>query len=130
MGMYSNAYDNETYDPAAPVVEIGVSRLGSTEPLTLVIALVDSGADASMIPIDILQTAGARYTMTKQMRGVVGHPIVVEMYLVTLFIGSYVFPGVEVIAAAEGAEVVIGRDVLNDMVVTLNGLANVIEMTQ
>jgi len=130
MGMYSNAYDNEAYDPAAPVVEIGVSRLGGTESSVAVIALVDSGADASMLPINILQAVDARYTTTKQMRGVVGHPIVVEMYLATLYIGPYVFSGVEVIAAAEGAEAVLGRDVLNDMVVTLNGLANVIEMTQ
>lgn len=128
--MYSNLYDNKTYDPAAPVIKIGISRSVSIEPSVHLTALVDSGADASMIPINILQTVDAKYLMTKQMRGVSGHPIVVEMYLVTLFIGQYQFPNIEAIAATENAETIVGRDVLNDMIVTLNGLANVIEMSQ
>lgn len=130
MQTFSSDYDSQIYNPAAPVVEIGIAKSGQQTPSAKVTALIDSGADATMLPINLLQGANARYSMTRQMRGVGDHPIVVEMYVVTLFIGEFAFPGIEVIAAAENSEALIGRDVLNQMIVTLNGLANVIEMTQ
>jgi predicted aspartyl protease len=130
MPTFSSDYDNQNYNPAAPVVEIGIAKSGQQTASTRVKALIDSGADATMLPINLLQEVNARYSITRQMRGVGDHPIVVEMYVVTLFVGEFAFPGVEVIAANENSESLIGRDVLNQMIVTLNGLANVIEMTQ
>jgi predicted aspartyl protease len=130
MNRYSGDYDNQNYDPAAPVVPIGVSKLGGSEPSLSLDALIDSGADATMLPIDILQSVGARYLTTRQMKTLGDYAVVVETYLVTVRVGPFTFPGVEVIASAEGGEVIIGRDVLNQMVVTLNGLANVVEMSQ
>lgn len=130
MQTYSHDYDSKHYNPAAPIAEIGVAKSGQQTPTTQVTALIDSGADATMLPINVLQATNARYSMTRQMRGVGDHPIVVEMYLVTLFVGEFTFPGIEVIAAAENSEALIGRDVLNQLIVPLNGLANVVEMTQ
>lgn len=126
----SSAYDHERYDPAAPVVEIGIARLGGAEPVARLIALVDSGADATMLPIDALQAAGGRYVATRQMRGVAGRSVAVETYLVKLVIGPFVFPGIEAVAMATGSEAIVGRDVLNQMIVTLNGLANAVELSQ
>lgn len=37
---------------------------------------------------------------------------------------------VDVIADRQGAEAILGRDVLNQFIVTLNGLASMIEITQ
>lgn len=130
MQIYSHDYDSKHYNPAAPVVEIGVAKSNQQAPSTQIVALIDSGADGTMLPINLLQAVNARYSMTRQMRSVGDHPIVVEMYVVTLFIGEFAFPSIEVIAAAENSEALIGRDVLNQMIVTLNGLANAIEMTQ
>ncbi|VAW43364.1 hypothetical protein MNBD_CHLOROFLEXI01-3745 [hydrothermal vent metagenome] len=130
MYVYSSDYESEKYYPAAPVIKIGVAKSGQKERSTQIAALIDSGADATMLPVDLLQVVNARYSMTRQMRGVGDRPIAVEMYLVTLFIGEFAFPGIEVIAAAENSEALVGRDVLNQMVVTLNGLANVVEMSQ
>jgi predicted aspartyl protease len=130
MHSYTGDYDNRNYDPAAPVVEIGVAKPGSQKPSVHLVALIDSGADATMLPINALQTANARYVATRQMRTAGGHTVVVETYLVTLFVGPFLFPGIEAIAAAERGEVILGRDALNHMVVTLNGLANVVEMSQ
>ncbi len=126
----SSHYDNQQYDPAAPVVEVGVAKPGSSEPAVHLLALIDSGADATMFPIDALQAAGGRYVERRQMRGVTGHPVIVETYLVKLRIGPLEFPGVEAVAMAPNSEALIGRDVLNQMVVTLNGLAHVVELSQ
>ncbi|MBK8989822.1 MAG: hypothetical protein IPM39_27805 [Chloroflexi bacterium] len=130
MPLTSSHYDNQQYDPAAPVVEVGVAKPGSSEPAVHLLALIDSGADATMFPIDALQAAGGRYVGRRQMRGITGRPIIVETYLVKLCIGPFEFPGVEAVAMAPNSEALIGRDVLNLMVVTLNGLAHVVELSQ
>ncbi len=130
MSVYTFDYDSENYYPAAPTVEISVSRVGYEEPTVRLTALVDSGADATLLPIDVLRTVGARHIETRQMRGIVSHPIAVETYLAMLSVGSFTLTGLEVIAANVGAEAIVGRDVLNQMIVTLNGLANVVELSQ
>jgi predicted aspartyl protease len=130
MPLTSSHYDSQQYDPAAPVVEIGVAKPGSAEAAVMLVALIDSGADATMLPINALQAAGGRYVERRQMRGVTGRPVIVETYLIKLRIGPFEFPGVEAVAMAPNSEALIGRDVLNQMVVTLNGLAHVVELSQ
>lgn len=67
---------------------------------------------------------------TKRMRGVTGRSLAVDTYLATIQIGSFTSSGLEVIAMTDETEVIIGRDVLNDLIVTLNGLAHIVEITQ
>ncbi|MEM7112938.1 MAG: hypothetical protein AAF614_10940 [Chloroflexota bacterium] len=76
----SYEYDN-SYEPAAPVVTIGLSPSGTDNPRQQLVALIDSGADASMLPIDMLTSAGARVIEQRQMRGVVGSAVTVNLYL-------------------------------------------------
>jgi hypothetical protein len=52
------------------------------------------------------------------------------MYTVDLAIGSFTFPDTEVIANIQTDEIVLGRDVLNQLIVTLNGLESVVEITR
>lgn len=122
-------YDNSYY-PSAPVMEITIQDADVSEHKITFVALVDSGADASMIPIHILETIDATYITTKAMRGIMGPANPVDMYLVTIEIGEAIVPMVEVIALQQGAEAIVGRDVLNHLVVTLNGLANMLEIAQ
>ncbi len=83
-----------------------------------------------MLPINVLHNINALYVETRQMRGVISYPIEVDTYLTTIQIGLYTLPGIEVIAIDENAEAIMGRDVLNQLVVTMNGLANVVEISQ
>ncbi len=127
MSCYARAYDS-TYHPPAAVVEATVRAAGEQAPIVTLTALVDSGADGTMIPIDILRAVGARYVETRQMRGVTGVAYTVDLYLVTIQIGSHVVRGIRAVAVAQGAEPLIGRDVLNQLVITLNGPAEIIEV--
>jgi hypothetical protein len=103
------------------VVELGIAgRNGQTE---VTMALVDSGADATLIPPALLRNVDARKLDSRWARNVSGIRYRVSMYLVTLTIGSLTFYGVEAIANNQTNEVIVGRDVLNKVVVTLNGLA-------
>lgn len=116
-------YDN-SYDPAAPVVRIGLSPSGADNPRQQLIALLDSGADASMFPSNVLTAAGARIVEQRQMRGVVGSAVTVNLYLTAVHIGSHIIHGIRAIGMPPNGESIIGRDVLNQLETILNGPAH------
>ena len=81
-----------------------------------------------MLPIDILKHVKARYIETRQMRGATGHTLGVDTYLVTIQVASYTIRGIQAIAMYTGHEVVLGRDVLNQLEIILNGPAHAVEI--
>jgi predicted aspartyl protease len=91
-------------------------------------AFVDTGADATMIPRNILKAAGARYVQQRGLRGVTGSRMTVNLYLIAIHIGSHSVNGIRAVATPVGNEVILGRDVLNNLIVTLNGLAHTVEI--
>ena len=127
MIVYSHEYSTEYY-PSAPVVEVAVRHVQRANPEILITALVDSGADASMIPINVLRAVGAKRLGKRRVRGISGLAYSAEIYLATIRIGPHLIRAMQVIAVKTNKEAIIGRDVLNDLVVTLNGLAGVIEV--
>ena len=62
------------------------------------------------------------------MRGVSGVGMPVELFLVALEIGSITIKGVRVIGDRHNNEFIIGRNVLNQLIVTLNGLAGEVDI--
>ena len=127
MSQLTFQYD-ESYFPAFPVVEIEIDGYDATSARQTLLALVDSGADGSMIPFPMLQAVGATFEDSVQMRGVTGGVQTVDRYTIAVRIGVHVVQAVHAVAVASDGEAVIGRDVLNDLVVTLNGPAHVIEI--
>lgn len=124
MKVTSFLYDT-TYNPAMPTVSISV-QYGDRQ--VVVNSLVDSGADATMIPINILSSLGARRTDFGKMRGITGAARSVHIYTVKLQIGNNQIRTVHAIAVEPGEEAILGRDVLNYLVVTLDGPAGVTEI--
>ncbi|HXF64875.1 MAG TPA: hypothetical protein VNK95_24830 [Caldilineaceae bacterium] len=57
------------------------------------------------------------------------HWIEVDLSVVSLRIGRQVQREVEVVGDTEYQEVILGRNVLNHYIVTLNGLAGVVEIS-
>lgn len=124
--VYSYNYNSDYY-PAMPVVELSLG-LPLSEATLEVRAIVDSGADATMIPVRILQEVGARRSRKALMRGVTGVSTLVDLYAVAIQLGPYRQGFVEVIGVVDNDEAIIGRDVLNHLAVTLNGPALVVEV--
>lgn len=109
-------YDS-TYDPSAPVIEVSVRYRGEAT----ITAMIDSGADATILPYHVLQTVNARYFETRILRGTDGARVSVNRYLVHLQIGNFQIHSIRAIASDAAGEPLIGRDVLNQLVVTLDG---------
>lgn len=122
-------YNSKDYSPPMPVMEITLAGLRAGSAIVVPEALVDSGADATMLPISLLQQVKARFHDTRTMRGVTGHRVTVDTYLVTIQIGANRIAGVEAIAMEESAEAILGRDVLNQLELTLVGPAHELWIT-
>lgn len=112
------------HDPAAPIIEVVIkSGIGTTDPVS---AFIDSGADGTMIPLALLQGINARYADKRILSGVTGEPTIIGLYPVLLQIGENTIYGIE--AAGYGDEVILGRDVLNQIRLVLDGPALAIEI--
>lgn len=121
-------YDNNYPGPAFPVAVLTlVSReTGQEQQVT---GYLDSGADGTLIPTRILQQIRARVVDEGWARTVSGQRYPVRLYAVNIRIGSHTIYGVDVVANERTNEVIVGRDLLNQLVVTLNGLAEITEIT-
>jgi predicted aspartyl protease len=115
-------YDS-SYDPAAPVLSIGLGPSGEESERLQLIAVVDTGADVTMIPTRLLANAGCRYSEQARLRGVVGRPVTVNLHLAAVHVAGQVIHGVSVIARKGSNEAILGRDVLNQLDLRLIGPA-------
>lgn len=123
MPVYSHSYDSRHYDPAMPVVEIALlSPEAGVAPVHLT-ELVDTGADVTMLPINLLEATKARYAQTRQLRGVTGQALTVETFVTGIRLGPHNIYGVQAVAMPVGSEAIVGRDVINELEITLNGPA-------
>ncbi|MCI0578170.1 MAG: retroviral-like aspartic protease family protein [Chloroflexi bacterium] len=120
-------YD-QTYLPAFPVLELTIAGTLTNQQQT-VQGLIDSGSDATQIPAHILDLVGAREVDERWVRDLSGIRYPVTIYMTQLAIGPLLLLGMEVIGRKEISEVIIGRDVLNQLIVTLNGLAYITEVS-
>lgn len=123
----SYAYDNE-YRPAAPVIPITVEGYSDRKPITLH-AFVDTGADATMLGQNILTAVGAEYEDSVLLRGTAGGVQRVDRYTARIRVRNVIIPAVSAVATAAGSEPLIGRDVLNQLVIMLNGPAEIVEIS-
>lgn len=115
-------YDR-SYLPPAPVVTLTVDGYSdSVQPATIQ-AMVDSGADGTMLPTAVLTQIQASYVDSVRMSGITGMVERRDRYRVRLQIGDIVIKGIDAVAVESETGGLIGRDVLNQLIVTLNGLA-------
>ena len=121
-------YDLTYPGPAFPIAQVtitGRNRLTVTQT-----AFLDTGADATVIPLSILQQVDARRLDRAFAKNMDGSRYEIMLYAVKVTIGSYPIYGIEAIANDKTSEIILGRDALNQLVVTLNGLAEITEIEQ
>jgi len=107
--------------PPIPDLEIALSLPQATEALGPFRAIVDSGADATLIPIEMLKQLGAQAWDEALLRGPWGERRRVYTYIVDVRIYGQVFPGIEVVGDNKGETIVLGRNLLNKLILLLDG---------
>lgn len=113
---------NTQYEPAVPVCEVTLINTDLDQQV-LLSGVVDTGADATLVPVKHLQTIGAHRVFEAGLRSQWGERRTIFMYLVDVRISDVTLPGVYVVGDDMGNEMVIGRDVLNRLRLTLDGPA-------
>lgn len=116
---------SRNYAPPAPIVNVTLHAQSEIS----TIALLDSGADGTMIPYALLLRIGSKFARTYQMTGVTGRTERVELYFVDVAIGNLKISGIKAVASQFSNEVILGRDVLNHLIVTLNGIESITEIS-
>lgn len=126
MIVYSYEYD-ASYIPAMPMVTIHIGKSDSTPSLVLS-ALVDSGADVTMIPVALLTHVNAIKRQRVFIRGISGKRTGTSLYTIALQVAHYERNRMNVVGNEETDDIILGRDILNHFVTTLDGLANAVEI--
>ncbi len=121
-------YDTTYLGPAFPILtlEIKSGINGKGENAT---ALIDTGSDATAVPHAILQRIGARKLDSRWVRTINNVRYRTDVYVVSAVISGYLIPNIEAIANYDTEELIIGRDILNQLVITLDGFAQTTTIT-
>jgi predicted aspartyl protease len=117
------AYDPHR-TPAAPILPIRLGRPG-TEPNVLLVALVDTGADATVIPPALAMRLDLPILAEVAVAGTGGFSQRARVHAAVVEVGGSQWP-IQVLAV--GGEALVGRDLLNQWVATLRGPAGILEV--
>lgn len=122
-------YDyNVDYVPAAPVCQIYLGPGGGEATFGPYGALIDSGADISIIPMSYLRRISAPLIGRDRARSVWGDSRSVGVYAVSFKLEGLQIKTLRVLADEQGDEIVIGRTVLNRLKIILDGWASVVDI--
>ncbi len=114
------SYDSSFFPPA-PSIEIRLGAPDASLAIGPVRAFVDTGADVSIVPIRHIEPLALQADNRKFLRSGWGERRLVDVYLLDVGIGNLRLSLIEIIADERGSEVILGRNVLNKLVVLLNG---------
>jgi len=84
-------------------------------------AYIDAGADVTLVPARLLENAGLDEIYTAELRSHWGEPRTVSIYIVDLQVASEFLPAVYVIGDERSEDILLGRNVLNQLILLFDG---------
>ena len=119
----SNGYSHQsTYTPPIPALEIGLQVPDNGHSVGDVVAVLDTGADITMVPLALLEQINAPELDEVRLRSHWGEQTLFTTYLISIQLGVETLPGVEVVGDPYSQqEVLLGRDVLNKLLLLIDG---------
>ncbi len=120
-------YDSR-YFPPAPSVEIRLGTPGESLASGPHQALIDTGADISLVPLKHVRSLQTVPDDHRYLRSQWGERRKVAIYSLDIGIGSMRLPAIEVVADEHENEIILGRNVLNKLRMALDGPNRVLEI--
>lgn len=114
------AYDLR-YLPPIPILETWLAIPDSLDWQGPFPAIVDTGADFTIVPQSILREFNAPYLKRAMLRTPWSQKQPVGLYEVDLRVGELVFPAIDVAGDPVSMQVLLGRNVLNRLDLRLEG---------
>jgi hypothetical protein len=115
-----------SFNPPAPVTQVEV-RNPLTGASIRLRAQIDSGTSISVIPVSAATHLGLNATGALEARGFDLTPKRLPTFLVKMLLADFVILNAEVVAASR-SDMLLGRDVLQSFILTLNGKAETVEL--
>ncbi len=110
---------NAQYSPPIPILQVSfASETRAKGPLS---AIVDTGADTTIIPESLALELNATPLNPAQIRTQWGEVHPVTIYLLDLHVNEVVLPGIVAAGDPQGSEIILGRNVLNRLALFLDG---------
>jgi len=111
----------KSYQPAMPAVEIWLGYPEESLSMGPLVAIIDSGADSTIVPQDLLDQLGAPFSDTARLRSHWGEWREISLFTVDIGLDNLHLPAMEVVGDEEGDEIILGRNVLNRLKLLLDG---------
>jgi predicted aspartyl protease len=116
------SYDR-TFFPPFPRLPIVLSLPESGVRSSSLWGLVDTGADVTLVPAQQLRAIEAAEIYRARLRSHWGELRPAAVYLVDLEVAGHILPGIEVVADDGAGDALLGRNVLNRLILLLDGPA-------
>jgi predicted aspartyl protease len=110
-----------TYRPPFPTLPVIIHNITSGSATPKLTAYVDTGSDGTLVPITYLRTLNAVKMYPIGLRSHWGQSRTVFVYSVDIEVAGHNLPGINVVADDKGAIVLLGRNVLNRLILLLDG---------
>ena len=111
----------DAYYPPMPALEIHLGYPGESLSIGPVAAILDTGADSTLIPQTLLDQLGAPFSDEARLRSHWGEWRTVSLFTVDIGLEAIRLPAIEVIGDEQGQEIIVGRNVLNRLRILLDG---------
>jgi len=109
------------YYPPMPAVEVALGAPEADYSLGPLSSIIDTGADITIVPREYLMRLNAPVVGSGHLRSPWGGRYNVKIYEVNMRVGEHDLYEVEVAAEPGGREVLLGRNVLNQLDLRLDG---------
>lgn len=116
---------NQAYQPPFPMVRVRLSNSEEGLNTAYLDALLDTGSDGTLVPLDYLRQILAPALRATRIRSHWGEWRSVQLFSVDIDFGDFSMPGIFVVGDEHGDEIVLGRNVLNKLLCSLDGPAEV-----
>jgi predicted aspartyl protease len=119
--MSSRHAHSTRYFPPIPAIELALRTPDGKPSSGPLLALVDTGADITLVPLAHLEQVGAPELDEVRLRSHWGSSTMVTTYLVDIEIHARVLPDIEVVGDLHGDTILLGRNVLNKLLLLIDG---------
>jgi predicted aspartyl protease len=110
-----------SYHPPIPTLQITLGYPDESLKLGPFVAIIDTGADGTMIPQPYIDALDAPFIDDARIRSHWGEWRNVQIFAIDLGVGSLRLPAIEVTGDDVGTEIILGRNVLNKLRLLLDG---------
>lgn len=118
----------DTYYPPIPTLEITLGYPEESLKLGPLTAIIDTGADGTLVPQALIDQLGAPFVDDIRIRSHWGEWRNIQIFTLDIGIGSLRLPAIEVLGDESGDEIILGRNLLNKLHLLLNGPKNQVEL--